>query len=232
MTEARDLAAAQDGVQAFLHGAPDRLRRDAVLLVVLHLLGPAVFGDRDQGLHALRDVSAKRTTSPLTWRAARPAVWMSEVWLRKKSFLVRIENADERDFRKIETFAKQIDPDQNIELGRAQAAQNFDPLDRVDVAVQVTHFQADIAQVIGQIFRRAFRQGGDEDALVLFHPLPAKLDRVVDLVLERLDRDLRIEQAGRPNDLLDHERRARRVNVELLRRLIGARDRCDALSGR
>ena len=32
-------------------------------------------------------VSAKSTTSPLMWRAARPAVWISEVWLRKNPSL-------------------------------------------------------------------------------------------------------------------------------------------------
>ena len=68
----------------------------------------------------------------------------------QEAFLVRIEDADERDFRQIEPFAEQIDPDENVELGRAQPAQNFDALDRVDVAVQVAHFQADIAQIIGQ----------------------------------------------------------------------------------
>ena len=50
-----DLAAAQDGVQALLHRPPDGRRGNAVLLVVLHLLGPPVIADRDEGLHALRD---------------------------------------------------------------------------------------------------------------------------------------------------------------------------------
>ena len=36
----------------------------------------------------------------------------------QKSFLVGVENADERNFRKIETFAEQIDPDQDVEICR------------------------------------------------------------------------------------------------------------------
>ena len=86
----------------------------------------------------------------------------------EKAFLVGIEDADERDFRQIEAFAEEIDADENVELGRAQPAQDLHPLDGVDVAVQVAHFQADIAQVIGQIFGGAFCQGGDEDALLAF----------------------------------------------------------------
>src|SRR6266542_899964 len=104
----------------------------------------------------------------------------------QKSFLVRVENADERNLRKIETFAEQIDPDQDVEIGRAQSAQNFDALDRFD-------------------------------------PLTAKLDRVIDLMFERLERDFWIEKSSGPNDLLDDERRAGRVHIEFLRWLIGKR---------
>ena len=78
---------------------------------------------------------------------------------------------------------REIDADQNIEIGRAQSAQNFDALDGVDVAVQIAHFQSDIAQIIGQIFSCAFRQRCNQHALLLFDALPAKLDRIVDLIL-------------------------------------------------
>src|SRR5205085_7422358 len=49
----RDLPAAQNRVETFLHRTPHGLRRDPVLLVVFHLLGPPIIGDRHQGLHAL-----------------------------------------------------------------------------------------------------------------------------------------------------------------------------------
>jgi hypothetical protein len=51
--------------------------------------------------------------------------------------------------------------------------------------------------------------------------LTAQLDRLVDLILERLHRDFRIEKARGPNDLLDHERRARRVHIKFVGRLSG-----------
>ena len=37
----------------------------------------------------------------------------------QKAFLIGIKNADERNFRKIEPFAEQVDADQNIEVSRA-----------------------------------------------------------------------------------------------------------------
>ena len=48
------------------------------------------------------------------------------------------------------------------------AAQDFHALDGVDVAVQVAHLQADIAQVIGEILRGALGERGDEHALLRF----------------------------------------------------------------
>jgi hypothetical protein len=40
---------------------------------------------------------------------------------------------------KVESFTQQVDPDQDIEVSRAQSAQNLHSLDCVDIAVQVTH---------------------------------------------------------------------------------------------
>ena len=49
-------------------------------------------------------------------------------------------------------------------------------------------------------------------------------NRFVDLILKRLDRDFRIEKSGRPNDLLDHKRRAGCVHVEFLRSFVRSRN--------
>ena len=104
----------------------------------------------------------------------------------QETFLVRIQNADQGNFGKIETFTKQIDSDENVEIGCAKAAQDFDALDRVDVAMQVAHFQSDISQVIGQIFGGSFRQCRYQYSLAFFHTLTAKFDRIIDLMLQRL----------------------------------------------
>ena len=87
--------------------------------------------------------------------------------------------------------------------------------------MQIAHFQSDIAQIVSQIFRGSLGQRRHQNALAFFHALAAKLDRFVDLILKRLDRDFRIEKSGRPNDLLDHERRAGRVRIKFFGRVIG-----------
>ena len=181
----------------------------------------------DQRLHALRDRVGEENDLAVDV-ARRAAGGLNERSLAAQiAFLVGIEDADERDLRQIEAFAQQIDADENVELGGAQAAQDLHALDRIDVAVQVAHLQADVAQVIGQVFRGALGQRGDEHALLLLDALAAELDRLVDLILQRPERDLRIEQAGRPDDLLDDQRRARRVDIEFFDGLVGARHRTD-----
>ena len=58
----------------------------------------------------------------------------------QKSLFIRIENADERNLWEIETFSEQIDADKDVEIGRPQSPQDFHPLNRIDVAVQISYF--------------------------------------------------------------------------------------------
>jgi hypothetical protein len=60
--------------------------------------------------------------------------------------------------------------------------------------VEIAHLQSDIAQIIGEVFGGPFRQRCHRTRSA-FSTAAAKLDRVVDLILERLERDLWIEQA-------------------------------------
>ncbi len=69
-------------------------------------------------------------------------------------------------------------PTENVAVARAQSPQNLHALDGVDVAVQVAHLQADVAQVVGEILGGALGQRGDEHALAQFDTLAAKLDRL------------------------------------------------------
>jgi len=48
--------------------------------------------------------------------------------------------------------------------------------------LQIPHFQSDIAQIIGEIFGRSFRQCRHQNSLALFNPLTAELDCVIDLM--------------------------------------------------
>src|SRR5439155_92506 len=120
------------------------------------------------------------------------------------TLLVGVENRDERDFRQIESFAQQVNADEHIELALAQRAQNLDALNRVNFAVQVTHVDPDVAQIVGQLLGRAFGECRHQDALLLFDPFARCFDKVVDLASERFDRDVRVDQTGGANDQFNH----------------------------
>ena len=81
--------------------------------------------------------------------------------------------------------------------------------------MQVAHAQAEVAQVVAEVFGGSFGEGGDQDALAGFDALAAEFDRFVNLVGQGADFDLRVEQAGGANDLFDDEAAARGLHIEL-----------------
>src|SRR5574344_2893992 len=115
----------------------------------------------------------------------------------EESLLVRIENRDERDLRKVQPLAQEVDSDQDVELALSEAMQDLDALDGVDVAVQVFDADSDAMQVARQVLGAPLGERGDEDAVLSGRDLPDLRLEVVDLVRERADLHLRIEEPGR-----------------------------------
>ena len=86
--------------------------------------------------------------------------------------------------------------------------------------MQIPHFQSDIAQIIGQIFRRPLGQCCHQNSLTLFYALTAELNGLIDLILQRFKRNFGIEKTSRTDDLLDDQRRTRCVHIKFFRRFI------------
>ncbi len=165
-------------------------------------------------------------TSPLTLRAARPAVWMSEVRRAQIAFLVGIQDRHQRHLGDVESLAQQIDADEPVELAQAQIADDRDPVERVDVGMQIAHPQPELLVVLGEVFRHPLGQGRHQDALVPVGPRPELGEQVVDLVPGRAHGDPRIHEAGRPDHLLGE-----RVGGELELVGPGGRGDVDRLTG-
>ena len=103
----------------------------------------------------------------------------------QKSFLVGVEDGDQRAFRNIEALAQQIDADQRVEGAEPQIADDLDALDGVDVGVHVAHADALLVQIFGQILGHALGQHGDERAVALLRHRAHLADEVVDLRARR-----------------------------------------------
>ena len=124
----------------------------------------------------------------------------------QEALLVGVEDRHQRHLGQVEPLAQQVDAHQHVEVAEPQAAQDLDPLDRVDVAVQVAHPHAGLLQVVGEVLGHALGERGDQHPLALLaRPLTDLAEQVVDLALDRADLDHRIDQAGGPDDLLDHD---------------------------
>ena len=63
-----------------------------------------------------------------------------------------------RRIRDVQSFAQQVDADQNIEDAEAEITDDLDPLQGVDVGMDVADLEAGFRHVFGEIFRHAFRE--------------------------------------------------------------------------
>ena len=129
----------------------------------------------------------------------------------EKSLLVRIENGNERHLGNVETLTQQVDADQHIVHAETQIAHQLLPLDGLNIVVHVAHLDARRFEIVGQILRHLLGERGDKDAFALGGASVDFSNEIVDLAINRTDNDLRIEQTGRADDLLDHLTRARQL---------------------
>ena len=164
-------------------------RRRAVSLIAgLHRVGDRVGVHDDPSVHVARGAARG-----LDERAARP----------QEAFLVGVEHRDQRDLGQVETFAQQVDADQHVELAAPEIAQDLDPLERVDVGVQVADPHAELVVVLGQVLGHPLGERRHQHALLARDAAADLAEQVVDLALHRAHLDRRIHQPGRPDHLLD-----------------------------
>ena len=131
-------------------------------------------------------------------------VWISEVPERRKPSLSasRIDTSDTSG--RSRPSRSRLMPTSTSYSPTPQLAQQLDPAQRVHLAVQVAGPDAVLQQVVGEVLGHLLGQRGDQHPLVALGPQPDLVHQVVDLALGRLDDDLRVDQAGRPDHLLDH----------------------------
>ena len=122
----------------------------------------------------------------------------------QEALLVRVQDCDKRHLRDVQTLAQQVDADQHVEHAETQVAHQLLPLDGLDVMMHVTHLDARGFEIVGQVLGHLFGQSRDKHALTLGRARVDLTDQVVDLPVDRAHHDLRVKQAGRADDLLDH----------------------------
>jgi hypothetical protein len=95
-----------EGVEAFLEGAFDADGGDVVGLVVGELAGAAVFGDVDEALDGIGDGVAEEDAFAGEVACGAAGGLDEGGFVAEEAFFVGVEDADEGDFREVETFAE------------------------------------------------------------------------------------------------------------------------------
>jgi hypothetical protein len=83
-----------------------------------------------------------------------------------------------------------------------EVRQDTDPVERLDVGVQVAHAHADLGEVVGQLLGHPLGQRRHEHALARRRRLADHSEEIVDLPLHRPNLDQRVEETRRADHLL------------------------------
>ena len=120
----------------------------------------------------------------------------------QKPFLVGIQYCDEPTFWNIETLTQQVDAYQHIIYAAPKVTDQFNTLQRFDIAVHVPHPKPGLVHELGQILRHAFCQRGDQRAETSLCRFAAFVDAILHLIFDRFNFDRWINKASRANNLL------------------------------
>jgi len=121
----------------------------------------------------------------------------------EESLLVCIQDRHERHLREIQTFPQQVHPHDDVVYPGAQVVQDVHPLQSHDLGVQIVYTEPRLAQVLGEILGHALRERRHQGAFASRRTLAQHADQVIDLPAGGAHDDLRIDEAGGADDLLD-----------------------------
>jgi hypothetical protein len=120
----------------------------------------------------------------------------------KEAFFVGVKNSDEGDFGEVETFAEEVDADENVVDSGAEVAEDVAALEGIDVGVDISDFDIALLEVVGEVFGHFLGQSRDEGALILRDASVDFFHEIVNLAFGGADFDFGVEEAGRADDLL------------------------------
>src|SRR6266478_2174192 len=200
-----DVVGFDDAGELHVHGFDDGFGSDVVFLVVGELLVPAAIGFTDGLIHgAGAHVSVENGAAGNVASAASHGL-NQRGGAAQVAFFVGVQDGDQRNFGKVETFAQKIDTNEDIKFAAAEIAEDFDAVEGFDFGVQIAATHADLGKIFRQILSHALGQGGDENALVALRAKANFLEEIVNLALHGADFHLRIDEASGANDLLDKD---------------------------
>src|SRR5438552_10586733 len=198
-----DVVGFDDVGELHVDALDDGHRGDVIFRVVSKLLGAAAIGLVDSFIHGIGAAVGVENGAAFNVAGAAADSLNERGGAAEIAFLVGVENGDEGDFGKVETFPKKVDADEDVEFAATEVAQNLDAIERFDLGMQVAAANADFGEVFTEIFGPAVGERGDENALVFFRAFPNCFEDIVNLAFDGTNFDLRVDEARGANDLFD-----------------------------
>ena len=146
-----------DAVDDVLDALGHALWRDAVLEIECDLLVAPALGLAHRQLHRVGDAVGVQDRGAVDVARGAADGLDEAAPGAQKAFLVGIQNRHQRHLGDVQALAEQVDADQHVEHAQAKVADDLDPLDRVDIRVQVAHLDLVLGQVFGELLGHALR---------------------------------------------------------------------------
>ena len=181
---------------------PNTFGRNAVCLVIGNLLFAPTVGFINCVLKAVGHFIRIKQHTPINVTCRPPDGLHQRCFRPKEPFLIRIQNRYQRTFGNIQPFAQQVNPDQNVKHAKTQIADNLDPLQRINIGMQIPHPNAMFMQIFGQILGHALGQGRDQNPLPFGGTFLGLPQQIVNLRFDRPNNTNRIDQTGGTDHLL------------------------------
>src|SRR6267378_1346676 len=133
--------------QFHIHALDDGLRGDVVFLVVGDLLGAAAISFADGLVHGISAAVGIENGAALDVPGAAANGLDQRRGTAEKTFLVRVEYGDKRNFGKVEAFSQKIDADKDVEFTSAQITKNLDAVKGFHFGVEIAATHADFGKI-------------------------------------------------------------------------------------
>src|SRR6202021_1150760 len=97
------------------------------------------------------------------------------------AFFIGVENRDQRNFGKVETFAEQVDADEDVIFAAAQITEDANAFQGVNFGVQVAAAHPNFGKIFGEFFGHALGERGDQNAFAAFGADADLFEKIVNL---------------------------------------------------
>ena len=176
-----------------------------MLFVVCHLLLATSVGLIDGLLHGLSNGLSIHDGKSMNIAGSTSYNLNERAMVAQKSLIVSIEDGYEGHFRKVQSFAQEVNANEHVVGAGAEIVDDIDTIESVNIGMDVIGLDTHAVKEGGHFLCLALGGGDDQRTLPHFVALMDLLDEVVHEVELGTHLDGRVEQSCGTNELFDND---------------------------